>query len=284
MVDSLKDSIKVEKYSVVMSVYIKAKVEDLIISLDSMLNQSVSPEQIVVVLDGPITAKINDCLKGYSKKYPSVFTIVPLETNRGLAFALNEGISQARNELIARMDGDDYSLPMRCEKQLTAFEKDNTLSLLGTFTRNFEDSIDAASPIINEMPVSNDDIKRAIRRNCPFEHPTVMFRKSAVIACGGYNPEFRRSQDHDLFSRMVCKGYKASNIPEPLLLFRADHNMMLRNKSAESCKARLKIQKRLYKEGNCSLWDYLYILLTMIVSRVLPLPVYQFAYKIVKGR
>ena len=110
------------KYSVLMSVYFKDDADNLRLAIDSMLNQTVKPEQYVVVEDGKLTSELNTVIDEYENQYPELFTIVKIAQNKGLANALNEGIKVCRNELVARMDADDISLPERCEKELECFE------------------------------------------------------------------------------------------------------------------------------------------------------------------
>ena len=125
------------KYSVLMPVYHKDKAKYVKLAIDSMLNQTIKPEQYVIVEDGPVPADIQELLDEYIKEYESVFTIVKLDKNMGLPTALNEGIQYCRNELVARMDADDISLPERCEKEIALFEKYNELVICGCNINEF---------------------------------------------------------------------------------------------------------------------------------------------------
>ncbi|MCF0114853.1 MAG: glycosyltransferase, partial [Erysipelotrichaceae bacterium] len=107
-----------EKFSVLMSLYYKEKPENLRQCLDSLLNQTVLPDEITIVKDGPLTDELEEVLKEYKDINPDLYTFVPLETNHGLGLALAEGIKVCRNELVARMDTDDISVSNRFEKQL----------------------------------------------------------------------------------------------------------------------------------------------------------------------
>ena len=98
-----------------MSVYINDKVEYLKPCIDSMLNQTVKPDQFVIVEDGELTPECEKAIVEYKESDKELFEIVKLEKNEGLANALNVGMKHCRNDLIARMDADDVSLPTRCE-------------------------------------------------------------------------------------------------------------------------------------------------------------------------
>lgn len=272
-------------YSFLMSVYKKVEPAALSLSIDSMLNQTHLPEQIVIVKDGPLTPVLEDVIAGYAAKHKKIFTVVGYADNRGLAYALNFGLNVCRNEYVARMDSDDYSVPTRCEKQVREFENDADLVLVGTNMQYFEDSVDHILPDIRVYPAGDEEIKKALRRYSPFSHPSVMFRKSEVLACGGYDEALRRRQDMDLFSRLIVHHQKkAMNIQEPLLLFRRDESYYMRNKSRESCNNRLAVQKQIYKRGDCRLVDYLYIWVVMTVSRLIPNKLYGMIYSKIKNR
>ena len=111
------------KYSVLMSIYHKEKPIFFVESVESMLKQTIKPDEIVIVKDGPLTPELDQTIKKYENQYSGLFTIVPLEKNLGLGLALNEGLKKCRNELVARMDTDDISLENRCELQLKEFDK-----------------------------------------------------------------------------------------------------------------------------------------------------------------
>lgn len=128
------------KYSVLMSVYYKEHGNYFKESIDSMLNQTLMPEQIVIVKDGELTGELNHIIANYEKQYQNIFTILQLETNMGLGVALNKGLKVCRNNLVARMDSDDIALPSRCEKQVDEFNSDSQLSLLGTNIFEFKEN------------------------------------------------------------------------------------------------------------------------------------------------
>jgi len=273
-----------EAYSVLMSVYAKVNSEDLKLSITSMLNQTVRPEQFILVWDGPVGDELKDVVSQFENDNPGVFSIIQLPENRGLAYALNVGIDLSRNELIARMDSDDYSMPNRCEEQLAVFSNRPGLVLLGTNTQHFVDDPMLPLESYGINPIGIEEIKKKIRRNSAFSHPTVMFKKSIIMKVGGYDPELRRSQDHDLFCRLVAEGYDVDNINKALVRFRSDNSMMLRNRNEDSCKARIEIQKRLLRRKQCSIIDYLYIRIMVFLMRTVPEAMYINIYSWLKGK
>ena len=209
-----------QSYSVLMSVYRKDTAPQLRQSIESMLAQTVPCEQFVLVQDGPLGEDLLAVIGEYAATRPSVFTVVPLAENIGLGKALDVGLTYCRNDLVARMDADDISLASRCERLLALFEAEPKLGIAGT---NIDEFYDDPENVVSSRVVPSDyeGIRKFIRRRSPFNHPTVMFRKSEVERCGGYG-KMRRKQDFDLFARMIGMGVYALNINESLLLFRAD--------------------------------------------------------------
>ena len=271
-------------YSVLMSVYKKVLAEDLKLSIDSMLNQTFPPNQVVVVLDGPVNDDVRQLIDTYNYKSPGLFTIVPLDQNHGLAYALNTGLDECRNEYIARMDSDDYSLPERCEKQLLFLKNNSDYAMVGTSTKNFVGDITNIISYEKKRAITYEEICSVINKSCPFCHPSVMFKKSIILRVGGYDAELTRSQDYDLFSRLIWHGYKAANLPDVLFLFRADEGFSARTKSKESCDCRIIIQRRLLERKQCSLADFFYIWLAMKATRLLPPGIYKMLYQFIKKK
>ena len=215
-----------EKFSVLMSLYIKEKPEYFIQCMDSILNQTIKPDQIVIVKDGPLTENLENVLKQYMVDSPTLYTIVPLEKNVGLGLALAEGIKHCRNNLVARMDTDDIAKPDRFEKQLAIFEKYSDIDVVGAWIDEFEDDISEVKSV-RKLPELPDDIRQFAKRRNPINHPVVMFRKSAVLAAGGYR-HFPLFEDYYLWIRMLMNGAKFYNIQESLLYFRFSPEMFKR--------------------------------------------------------
>lgn len=269
--------INVEKYSVLMSLYIKEKPEYLKNSIQSMLNQTVIPDEIIIVKDGPLTKELETVLEKYMEEYPEIIRIVASEENIGLGLALNLGLKHCKNELVARMDTDDISLSSRCEKQLKRFQQDSELVIVGTMIDEF---FDDPNKIIStrRVPINHSDIYEFAKRRSAFNHPTVMYKKSSVIEVGGYS-DLRRNQDVDLFGRMLYKGYKASNINESLLLFRSNISLSKRRKSWGNTKSYITTIHKLNKIGYSKFSDFILVVIAQTVMFLCPLRAQNWLYK-----
>lgn len=259
----------VTKYSVLMSIYKKEKPEYFVQSLESMVNQTLRPDEILIVKDGELIKDLEEVIEKYIDEYPGLFKVVPLKENIGLGRALDEGLNHCKNELVARMDTDDISLPERCELQIKQFNENIELCIVGTMIDEFYDE---PNNIISSrvVPTTNDEIYKFMKRRSPFNHPTVMYKKSEVIRCGGYG-KMRRKQDLDLFSRMINNGCVAQNINQSLLLFRSNEDNFKRRKSWSYCKSYIDVQYEIWKRGHCSLGDLAFVTTGQLVMFLAPM-------------
>ena len=246
------------RYSCLIAVYYKDNPAYLELSLNSMIEQTICPDEIVLVEDGPLCDDLYRVIERYKINYPDLLQVISLDQNRGLGNALNCGIKHCRNELVARMDSDDISLPHRCEKQLIEFTKNPSLTIVGTQIYEF---IDTADNIVcsRAVPVTYDGILKFSRRRSPFNHPTVMYKKSKVIECGGYCT-YNRKEDLDLFIRMLRSGYYAINLPEVLLYYRSSIDNLKRRKTWKNCSEYINIMYKFYRQGHLGCLDMLYVL------------------------
>lgn len=260
-----------EKYSVLMAVYEKDKPEHLRLSISSMITQTVEPDEIVIVEDGPLSEALYTVLREYQQQYPCLIKTISLKENSGLGNALNVGLKQCRNELVARMDADDISLPKRCEKQLACFSRNKKLTIVGTQIFEFDDSVSNLLPS-RKVPARQEDILKFARRRSPFNHPTVMYKKSKVLACGGY-AVLRRKEDLDLFLTMLHRGYAAKNIDEPLLLYRAGAGNLKRRKEWDNCREYVQIIYKFYKLGFSSFFDLMYVVFGQAAMYLMPVTI-----------
>lgn len=262
-----------EKYSVLMSLYKKEHPEYFRLALDSMIKQTVKPDEIVLVEDGPLT----DALYSIVEKYKPYLHIVLNKKNMGLGLALNKGLKECRNELVARMDTDDISKPDRCEKQLKRFEEKPELAIVGSHIDEFVDKTDN---IISQrkVPTTSEAIYEYAKKRSAFNHPVVMYRKSAVMAVGGY-ADLKRNQDVDLFGRMLFKGCKAENIDEALLWFRSNIELATRRKSWENTKSYIMTIKKFWKMGYSSFGNFAMVAVAQTAMFIMPTKMQNWVYK-----
>jgi glycosyltransferase involved in cell wall biosynthesis len=204
-------------YSVLLPVYKNDSPEPLIRAIDSMLRQTVSPDEIFIAIDGSIDENLKNILNNYISFYPEKFSISQSENNVGLAATLRRTVPLCRNEWIARMDADDYSLPNRIEKQFEILKKHPEVDVVGCNVDEFLETTDNIKSRVR-LPEKPTDVLRFAKRRCPIRHPTLLLKKSDIISVGNYDAAMVRQEDYDLIVRFLQSGRQVYNIQEPLVL------------------------------------------------------------------
>lgn len=241
-------------YSVLMSVYNKENPDYLWQSMKSVAEQTVPTDDFVLVCDGPLNSALDCVIDEMQKLFGNVLHVVRLPQNRGLGNALNYGMDFCKNEIIARMDSDDIAYPQRCEKELDVLLK-KELDIISAGVAEFTESIDVIDAK-RIPPETHEEIIRFAKKRNPFNHPCVMYRKSAVEAAGGYQ-DFYLLEDYCLWLRMLLNGSRGYNIQEPLLWMRAGSDMYKRRAGWKYATSQRKLFKFMYQQNFISLSSYL---------------------------
>lgn len=256
-----------EKFSVLLSLYKSENPEYLKQALDSILGQTILPDEIVIVRDGPITSELEVVLKEYCNK-SDLFRIIPFSVNRGLGLALRDGVEACKYELIARMDTDDVCKSDRFEKQLQYLNHNPDVALLGTAIEEFSEDINNPDSR-TVLPLSHSDIVNFAKKRNPFRHMTVMFKKSVVIKSGNYR-HFLWFEDYDLWVRIIKSGYLTANMPEVLVLVRAGEDMFARRGGVNYLKQDFRFQRFLYNIRLIGIIQFFINISIRFIVRILP--------------
>lgn len=211
-------------FSVLMSVYHAENPEFLRQALQSLQDQTLKADEVVLVEDGPLPGALTAVIDAFRESLK--ICSVQLAVNGGLAHALNEGLEHCRHELIARMDSDDISLPDRFEKQITFMLHNSDIAASSAALDEFDENGLVFSSRI--LPLTHDELTKFAKTRSPISHALAVFRKSAVKAVGGY-PPFKRSQDVALWSLLIVRGYRLANLPDKLFMVRAGAGFMARS-------------------------------------------------------
>ena len=226
-------------YSVLMSVYSKENPTWLRLAIESMQTQTLPTSDFVLVCDGPLTPELDGVIAEKQRQMGTVLTVVRLEKNMGLGNALSEGLRHCRNELVARMDSDDISCPDRCERQLAVFSRYPNVSICSGTIAEFSESPETTT-CTRVLPERNDAIIEFAKRRSPFNHVSVMYKKSAVEAVGSYQ-RFYLLEDYYLWIRMLMAGYEGYNIQSPLVHVRTGANMYKRRSGLPYAKTQIEL-------------------------------------------
>lgn len=244
------------EFSVCTSVYKNDKPEYIKDALDSILNnQTLIPNEVVLVQDGPVPDSTTQLLSEYESLYKGVLNVIKLDNNGGLGNALRIGVEKATYPIIARMDSDDIAAPDRFEKQIAYLEGHPECDIVGGQITEF---IGGPSNIVGrrEVPLDNEDIYRYMKSRCAFNHPTVMFRKSAVLSVGNYKDWFW-NEDYYLWIRMMMNGCVMANLPDVLVNMRSGLDQYSRRGGKRYFDSEIGIKKLMLDNGLITKSEYL---------------------------
>ncbi|HCF37875.1 MAG TPA: amylovoran biosynthesis protein AmsE [Thermosipho africanus] len=255
------------EFSVLLSVYYKENPEYLKQSLDSIFYQSMKPTEVILVKDGTLTSELDHIINDYVTTRKEL-KVVSLEENQGLGVALNQGLKLCSYELVARMDTDDIAKFNRFEKQLQQFELNPELDVIGSWIDEF---IGNKDNIVTQrkVPEYHDQIYSFAKKRCPMNHPSVMFKKDAVLSAGNYQ-FFPLFEDYYLWVRMLKQGYKFYNIQESLLYFRTSPYTFQKRGGKEYLKNENKLQFTFYRIGFISFPQYISNMILRFFVRLSP--------------
>ena len=255
------------KFSVITSVYKNDKPEFIRQAFDSItIGQTLCPDEVVVVVDGPVPNEIDELVESYKGNNPQLFNIVRLSHNAGNGNASRVGIQNAKYDIVARMDSDDYSVPERFEKQIayliTHPEVDVVGGNMGEFIGNINNVVGKRF-----VPSLNNEIFSFLKRRCPFNHITVMYRKASVMSAGSYMDWFC-NEDYYLWIRMALNNCTFANLPDILCYARVGKDMYARRGGWKYFKSEAKLQKYMFDKGLISFFRMGYNVLLRFVLQV----------------
>lgn len=235
------------KFSVLMVTYKLEKPEYLHQSLECVFNQTLMPNEVLLILDGKVPNSLLNVIDFYKKEYPKIFRVIKFKKHTDLGTCLKKGVHYCKYDIIARMDSDDYCVSDRFEKQINIFKNNKEIDMVGSFTYESTDNIEE---IIHKkkLPENDYEIKQMMKTRNPFCHPSVMFKKEAVLKCGNYE-KMLYFEDYYLWCKMALNNCKFYNIQEYLITMRSNKGFINRRGGFKYCKHTFDFQKSVYKLG-----------------------------------
>ena len=217
-----------EKVTVLMPVYNGALY--LREAIDSILNQSYSDFEFLIINDGSIDKSV-EIINSY---HDTRINLVSNEINKGLIYSLNRGLEIACGKYIARMDCDDISMPDRLAKQVDLMENSPEIGVCGSWIEYF-----VGCQSLLKLPITDKKIRRTMIFRNPMAHPTVMMRSSVLKKNKlYYDPSYHYVEDYELWTRLAHYT-QFYNIPEALLKYRI-HSEQVSTQNATKQKKMLK--------------------------------------------
>lgn len=264
-------------YSVLMTVYAKETASNLDMAITSMMKQTIPTNDFVLVCDGDLNDDLDGVIHNYTMTYPGIFNVIRIPKNPIWAEVLNLGLKNCKNELVSRMDSDDISVLDRCEKLLKCFSDNPDVDVVGSALAEFTDNpkdIDCT----RLLPESHEKIVKFAVNRCPMNHATVMYKKSKIISCGGYEyyPAF---EDYQLWIKLIMANCTLYNLQESLYLMRAGDNLYSRRGGRKYSKQMIRFRKWMYNQGFISYFKYIYICVGSSIVYNVPNKLKAFIYR-----
>ncbi len=234
-----------EPFTLLLSVWDGDQPDHLLQAFCSAVDeQTLRPAQVVIVRDGPVRDELAACLADLHKTSPVPVALVPLESNRGLGPALDAGMAASQFDVVARMDADDVAMPHRFEVQIPLIAGADIVGAgLLEFVGDIGNVVGQRVP-----PTDPAQIQRYARMHDPFNHPTVVYRRQAVQAAGGYG-DLPLMEDYALFARMLQNGARAVNVAEPLVYYRVGATAFKRRGGTDLLRSELRLQREFRRQG-----------------------------------
>lgn len=266
-------------FSILISIYHKEAPEFFNQAMESLWDeQTLKPSEIILVEDGKLTAGLYEQITIWKKKLNGILKRVPLETNQGLGKALNIGLEHCQYEYVARMDTDDICTPDRFEKQITFLKNNPNIGIVGGQIKEFEREIGDLS-VSRKLPTSYEELLAFSKKRCPFNHPTVIYKKSVVQQAGNYQDD-HLYEDYALWARIINQETKVANLPDVVLHMRAGDAMVQRRGGLKYALSETKAQFNFYKMGFLSIPELLRNLVFRFPVRLVPNQIRVLFYKV----
>lgn len=254
-----------ERFSVSMCVYGGDHPQHFQAAVNSILCQSVAPDEVVLVVDGPVPEALDQVITGFEQN--AVCKVIRLAENQGHGNARRTGMEQCSNDLIALMDADDLSVPDRFEKQLAVYQNQPELSAVSGQISEFLS--DPTAPVGKRtIPCTDAELKQFMKRRCPLNQMTVMLRKSDALSAGGYL-DWYCNEDYYLWIRMALAGMKFAAVPDVLVNVRVGEDMYRRRGGWKYFRSERKLQKYMYQNKIISLPLYCANVIKRLIVQVL---------------
>lgn len=265
------------KFSVLISVYDKDNPYFFEESLKSIYNQSVMPNQTVLVIDGKVNREILEVISKFSNN--PTFKVIQLPENQGLAVALNEGLKECDYNWVARMDADDICEFDRFKRQTEQIFKNDGIDILGGFIDEFDETM-KTKIATRILPILDADIKKMSRFRCPLNHMTVFYKKDKILELGGYPNQLRKLQDYGLWSKAIMNNFTFHNLPYSLVKVRTGSELIKRRGGLSYLKNEIRLLKFQREIKFLSFYQYLFNLMIRTTLRLSPNFIRSLVYKL----
>lgn len=269
------------KFSVLQAVYRNDIPEHLDEAIRSVIDQTLPPNELVLVQDGEITPELQAVFGKWKSHLGDKLVHVVNNENQGLARALNIGLIECKYDYIARMDSDDISLPDRFEKQIIFLKDHPDISLLGGWYRQFDETM-TREVADRKVPEHNDEIMRYSRIRTPINHTSIIFNKRDVLSVCGYPTYAGYHEDWALVLELSKNKFKCHNLQEYLINVRSSASFYNRRGGLKYAMIEQRTLIELLRRRLISLSDYALNVAIRIPIRFSPRRLRVFLYNIIR--
>lgn len=264
---------------VLMSYLPRSDIFRLFESLCSIDQQRSVFSTVYLAIDGSLSGSDLELIKSFH--FENISLVVSFDGKQlGLTKRLNQlidvALQQENFEYFARMDADDIAIEYRFLAQMSFFQDNPDVSVVGTSV--IEVDSQGNKLFAKLMDIDHTTLNNKIIRKCPFNHPTVMFRREVFSKGYRYDENFLTSQDYKLWVDLAAAGYRFGNLAQPLLRFTVDDDFYSRRGWRKACgELRGKIYGMiLLKRYN--LFDWFFVM-ALFLTRISPKFIKKIAYK-----
>lgn len=256
-------------FTVLIPTYYKEKPENIDVAIKSVIEQTLLPNEILIIEDGELGTELENVINKYKDEYKDLINVLKLEKNQGIGKVRTIGIEKAKYDLIAFMDSDDISRKDRFEIQIKYLKDNPEIDMVGSWVTEFDKKPDNVySKRI--LPTEPNEVYKFAKFRMPVNNNTILFKRSPVIDVGSYQIA-TGFEDYEVCGKLLNKGYKIANIPEFLVNMRAGTEMMDRRKGLNYfMKYEYACMKLFYKIGFINIWEFLRNIALKFPLRIMP--------------
>lgn len=266
--------------SVLISTYAGETAERLGASLASLRDQTLRPDRVVLVLDGPVGQDQEATIAAFAAAGAPPLDLVRIPGNVGLAAAMNAGLERCDGAWVMRMDSDDLCTPDRLEIQMAYAWRHPEIDVVSAWSEEFYEDGTAAQ--VKVSPTGHAAIARAMRWRNVLVHPTVLVRSAVLRRVGGYRSRYGRLEDYDLFVRLIQAGARFHVIPRVLVRVRSSLAQKERRGGLAYCLGEVRFRFACYRSGFLNLRNFLGVTPLYLAFRLVSGPAKKRLYRLAR--
>lgn len=263
--------------SIVVPVYRKDDSELFIGAVNSLLRQTYENVEVVIVVDGPLSAALDLGLESFLDQ--ARVRVIRQPSNQGVSVARNLGVQACRGKYIGFLDADDFSVPERIDIQLR-YLRENDLDLVSSYLSLRDDKGDMVG--IRKIPVHYAQVRRLVLLSCPI-HNTAVLARASVLKDHQFAESMSVAEDYDLWVRLLILGYRLGNVPEPLVIYTQPDASISKRRGIEYAKADFRVKWNCRRLVNVSLTPVVFLVAgATFFARLLPRALFNPLYSLRK--